>query len=149
MKSGVFNFLIFLPGVWAADVTNEALVAIWNYDVSLKMEHKPRGEKPVWRAGGHGAALPSCTAQPQNLFFFAVTLVMGFLLYEHDSRCLQGNFHFSFAIPGNGSVTVSVFLCQLYEKLTLASFITHGRTQYISLEQKLCQPPYKLFLYIF
>lgn len=85
---------------------------------------------------------------PESLLF-AVTLVMDFLLYEHDSRCLQGNFHFSFAIPGNGSVTVSVFLCQLYEKLTLTSFITHGRTQYISLEQKLCQPPYKLFLYIF
>lgn len=80
---------------------------------------------------------------------FAVTLAMGFLLYEHDSRCVQGNFHFSFAIPGNGCVAVSGFLCQLYEKLTLTSFITHGRTQYISLEQKLCQPPYKLFLYIF
>lgn len=96
---GVSNFLIFLPGVWAADVTSKALVAIWNYDVSLKMQLKPKGEKHVWRAGDHGAVIPSCTAQPQNFFFFAVTFVNGFSPQWTWLKMLTGKLLFQSCYP--------------------------------------------------
>lgn len=64
--------MVFLPEVWAADVTIEALVAIWNDDANWKMKQEPQKEKRVWRANDHGAVVPSCTAGLQNLHFLCL-----------------------------------------------------------------------------
>lgn len=42
---GLFNFLFFLSDVWTAAVMNGALVAIWTYEVNLRVEWEPEKKR--------------------------------------------------------------------------------------------------------